>query len=114
MPPEPEPKSKDVVRISIRLPGGERVIRKFRADADLEELYAFVECSEFSTGDEASEKTVEEPGGFEHVYEFLLVSPMPRTVYDLDTGGSIGDRIGNGANLIVEPISEEDDSDHEG
>src|SRR2546423_5511078 len=38
LPPEPEGKSKDTVRISIRLPGGERVIRKFHADADLEEL----------------------------------------------------------------------------
>jgi FAS-associated factor 2 len=113
LPSEPEPKSKDVVRTSIRLPGGERLIRKFQADADLEELYAFVECSEFVIGDEASEKTVEEPSGFEHVYEFLLVSPMPRTVYDLETGGSIGHRIGNGANLIVEPISQEDGSDHE-
>jgi FAS-associated factor 2 len=113
LPPEPEAKSKDVVRISIRLPSGERVIRKFRADADLEELYAFVECSEIVIGDEASEKAVDEPDGFEHVYEFLLISPMPRTVYDLETGGSIGDRIGNGANLIVEPISEQDDLDHE-
>lgn len=113
LPPEPKAPSKDVVRISIRLLGGERVIRKFRADADLEEVYALVECFEFLHGDEASEKTVEEPTGFEHFYDFRLVSPMPRVVHDLKTGGSIGDRIGNGANLIVEPISEEDDSGNE-
>jgi FAS-associated factor 2 len=111
--PEPEGKSKDTVRISIRLAGGERLIHKFQADADLEELYAFVECFEFLPTGEAIEKVVEEPAGFDHVYGFRLVSPMPRTVYDLEKGGSIGGRVGNGANLIVEPISEDDDSDHE-
>jgi FAS-associated factor 2 len=113
LPPEPEPKSKDTVRISIRMPSGDRVIRKFQADADLEELYAFVECFEVLPVDGSTEKAVQEPAAFEHVYEFRLVSPMPRTVYDLHKGGSIGDRIGNGANLIVEPISEDDDSEHE-
>ena len=113
LPPEPEAKSKDTVRISIRLAGGEKVIRKFQADADLEELYAFVECYELLDRVEATEKALEEPAGFDHVFEFRLVSPMPRTVYDLETGGSIGARVGNGANLIVEPISEEDDSEHE-
>jgi FAS-associated factor 2 len=39
---------------------------------------------------------------------------MPRNVFDLDKGGSIGDRIGRGANLIVEPIGEDGgDSDEE-
>lgn len=114
LPPEPGPKSKDTVRISIRMLSGDRVIRKFQADADLEELYAFVECFELLPVDHGStERAVEEPAAFEHVYEFRLVSPMPRTVYDLHKGGSIGDRIGNGANLIVEPISEDDDSEHE-
>jgi FAS-associated factor 2 len=113
LPPEPEAKSKDTVRISIRLAGGERVIRKFQADADLEELYAFVECFEFLPILEVTEKMAEEPAGFDHVYKFRLVSPMPRTVYDLEEGGSIGDRVGNGANLIVEPISREDDSEQE-
>ena len=112
LPPEPDAKSKDTVRISIRLPAGERVIRKFRADADLEELYAFVECFENSQAVDSTEKPVEEPAGFDHVYEFRLVSPMPRSVYDLEKGGSVGSRVGNGANLIVEPISE-DDSEHE-
>lgn len=113
LPQEPDSKSKDIVRISIRLAGGERVIRKFHADADLEELYAFVECFEFLQSGEPPEKLVEEPAGFSHVYEFRLVSPMPRTVYELEKGGSIGERVGNGANLIVEPISGEDDSEHE-
>ena len=113
LPPEPEATSKDTVRISIRLTGGERVIRKFQADADLEELYAFVECYEVLQAEEANEKAIQEPAGFDHIYEFRLVSPMPRTLYDLEKGGSIGGRVGNGANLIVEPVSVDDDSEHD-
>lgn len=107
--PEPEKTAQDTIRISIRLPSGERVIRGFRADADLEEVYAFVECYDIWKADVISEKEVLEPEHFEHTYGFRLVSPMPRTVYNLKDGGSIGERIGRGGNLIVEPIGEDDE-----
>jgi len=118
LPPEPGAEAKDAIRVSIRMSSGERVIRKFRAEADLEELYAFVECYEvLKSSGEASgseeEKEVSEPAAYEHEYSFRLVSPMPRTVFDLEKGGSIGDRVGGGANLIVEPIEEDEDSDDE-
>lgn len=100
----------DAIRVSIRLPSGERVIRGFPAHADLEEVYAFVECYDVwkAGGPAMSEKEVLEPDGFEHKYGFRLVSPMPRAVYALERGGSIGERIGRGGNLIVEPIGDED------
>ena len=97
--------------MSIRMPDGERVIRKFRADAELEELYAFVEC--FDHLDEVSEKPVSEPEGYEHEYKFRLVSPMPREVYDVSKAGSIRQRIGRSGNLIVEKIIEADDDDED-
>lgn len=114
LPPEPEKTSKDTIRVSVRLPNGERVIRGFRADADLEEVYAFVECYDIwkeaaAAAATMSEKEVPEPEGFEHTYGFRLVSPMPRIVYTLQEGGSIGDRIGKGGNLIVEPIGEDEE-----
>jgi len=116
LPDEPAADVKDAIRISIRMATGERVIRKFRADADLEELYAFVECYDIAKGSdgespEAREKGVEEPSNYEHQYRFRLVSPMPRTVFELEKGGSVGERIGRGANLIVEPITEDDSGD---
>lgn len=119
LPDEPEADVKDAIRISIRMSSGDRVIRRFRADADLEELYAFVECYDItqsaeSQSPESGEKGVEEPLNYEHQYRFRLVSPMPRKVFELEKGGSIGDRVGSGANLIVEPIAgdeDEDDSD---
>ena len=113
IPPEPEAEVNDAVRMSLRLSSGERVIRKFRADADLEELYAFVECHDALMDEAVQEKDVEEPDDFTHEYKFRLVSPMPREVYGLDKGGSIRDRIGRSGNLIVERIVDEDDDEQD-
>ena len=112
LPSEPEgAASPDIIRISIRLPSGERVIRKFRAEADLEEVYAFIECYDV-LNDVSKEGDVEEPEGFEHKYNFRLVSPMPRNVFGLEKGGSVGERIGRGGgNLIVESIAEEEEEE---
>ncbi|KAI2285181.1 UBX domain-containing protein 10 [Ophidiomyces ophidiicola] len=106
----------DAIRISIRLVSGERVIRRFSGNTSLEDLYAFVECYEVfkAESEEAgsSKIQVERPHGFEHKYGFRLVSPMPRVVYDLETGGSMKQRVGHGSNLLVETIDDES-SDNE-
>ncbi|KAL4806552.1 hypothetical protein BDV18DRAFT_137778 [Aspergillus unguis] len=108
---EPAADVKDAVRISIRLLSGDRVIRRFASDADMEELYAFVECHDIMNENEAAEKPAEKPAGYDHVYGFRLVSPMPRVVYEVDAS-SIRERIGRGGTLLVEPI-DDDDSDEE-
>ncbi|THC96614.1 hypothetical protein EYZ11_003906 [Aspergillus tanneri] len=113
IPDEPGPEVKDAVRISIRLPSGERVIRKFGPDADIEELYAFVECYDILQESQERDTDVEKPSGFEHEYQFRLVSPMPRTVHEIDAGRSIRDQIGRGGNVLVEPIDEESDEEEE-
>ncbi|GAB7359923.1 hypothetical protein MBLNU230_g7449t1 [Neophaeotheca triangularis] len=113
LPAEPNVETKDVVRISLRLPSGERVVRKFSPEADLEELYAYVECYDMlQEGAELSEKELGEPEDYQHSYHFRLVSPMPREVYDLEKGGAVRERIGRSGNLIVEKII--DDEDEEG
>ncbi|CRG89412.1 FAS-associated factor 2 [Talaromyces islandicus] len=112
LPAEPSADVTDIVRLSIRLVSGERVIRKFRADADLEEVYAFVECYD-SLQELQGEEKVSEPEGFEHKYGFRLVSPMPRNVYEIDAGGTVKERIGRSGNLMVELINEDDDDDEE-
>lgn len=109
IPPEPGAEVKDTVRVSVRLTSGERVVRRFRPDAELEELYALVECSDVM--EEVAEKETEEPRGYEHRYGFRLVSPVPRQVYEIEKGGSIRDRIGRSGNLIVETIGGEEDED---
>jgi FAS-associated factor 2 len=108
--PEPRADAKDVVRISLRMPDGERLVRKFAADLGIEELYAFVECYDvLQLGD--LDETVEEPKGFKHEYSFKLFSPMPREAFELEAGGSLKDRIGRSGNLIVEKIRSEDSDD---
>ena len=107
----PEPAStSDVVRLSIRLADGDRVIRKFNGSAPLEDLYAFVECYDLLT-DSPSEKSPEKPSGYDHRFEFQLVSPMPRTIVDLQKGGTIIERVGRGGTLVVEELDTTEDVD---
>ncbi|KAF2271616.1 uncharacterized protein EI97DRAFT_453563 [Westerdykella ornata] len=113
---EPGPEERDVVRISLRLPSSERVVRRFASDAHIEELYAFVECYDVLQGGEGvlELEKVDEPEGFEHEYKFRLVSPMPREVFDLESGGTVRERIGRSGNLIVERMDEEDEEEGKG
>ncbi|KAJ4360539.1 UBX domain-containing protein 10 [Didymosphaeria variabile] len=109
---EPPATEKEVVRISLRMPNADRMVRRFATDAHIEELYAFVECYDvLQTGE--STDGVQEPENFEHEYEFQLVSPMPREVYDLKAGGTIRERIGRSGNLIVERTNVESDDEEE-
>ena len=108
--PEPGPAVKEITRISIRMPTGDRIVRKFATSTSLEELYAFVECHELVQNG-GSTTQASEPEGYDHHYKFNLVSPMPRMVYDLESGGSLGERIGRSGNLIVEPVLNEEDED---
>ncbi|KAF2740746.1 UBX domain-containing protein [Polyplosphaeria fusca] len=107
---EPGTDDNDVVRISLRMPNADRIVRRFAAEAHIEELYAFVECYDFLQSSDSLEKA-KEPQGFEHEYKFQLVSPMPREVYELKAGGTIKQRIGRSGNLIVERTDEDADED---
>lgn len=105
---EPGSEVKDAVRISIRTTSGERLVRRFQAEAKVEELYAFVEC--FDALKAEAKGSVTKPEDYQHSYGFRLVSPMPRVVYNVVAEGTIGSNIGRSGNLIVEPIdSGEDD-----
>ncbi|KAJ5466038.1 hypothetical protein N7530_009825 [Penicillium desertorum] len=107
---EPGPDVKDAVRISVRLPSGDRIMRKFAPDVDIEEIYAVVECYDILQEQE-TEHVASAPEGFVHQYGFRLVSPMPRVVYPVDEGGSVKEKIGRGGNLLVELIDEDEDED---
>ncbi len=110
---EPPTGAKNATRVSIRMLSGERVVRRFASDADIDELYAYVECCDLlRAGPENSgPAAVERPEGYEHSYGFRLVSPMPRTVYDPHTGVCIGQQIMGNSNLVVEPLDEDDESE---
>ena len=112
IPSEPGNDVKDVTRISIRMPSGERVVRKFAKQTDIEELYAFVECYDLLQAEQSGSVTAE-PREYDHTYRFRLVAPMPKMVYDINVGGPLGERLGRSANLIVEPIAEDNDDEDE-
>ena len=88
------------------MPSGERLVRKFSADTDMEELYAFVECKDVMEHQHAA--STPKPTGYNHKYGFRLVSPMPRTVYEAHSTGTLKDQIGRSGNLIVEEIMDEE------
>ena len=113
--PEPGSDVKDCTRISIRMPSGERIVRKFLADTTLEELYAFVECHKVldTVKNKASEKSLELPASYQYQYRFKLVSPLPRTVYEASDVSRVGPVIGRSGNLIVEPIQNEEEEEEE-
>jgi len=52
--PEPSPDDKNAVRISLRMPDAQRVVRRFPHDASLEDLYAFVDCFSLLTSSSSS------------------------------------------------------------
>lgn len=108
---QPADDAKNVVRTSIRLLDGEKVMRRFRADVAMEEVYAFVECYAELVEERTSEKGVSKPAGFEHSYGFRIVSPIPREVYSLRETRTLRQCLGQRANLIAERIEEEEEED---
>lgn len=108
IPSEPPADTKDVVRISLRMPSGERVIRTFGPETEMAELFAFVECYDvLQIAKDSTDEEAAQPLGFEHTYEFRLVSPIPRTVYESNVKGTIKEHVGRSGNLIVEPITDD-------
>ena len=118
IPPEPAATDKTAVRISLRLPTAERVVRRFTPDARIDDLYAFVECYDIlhpqPDAEDSQPVHVDQPRGFVHEYKFQLVSPMPREVFGLDAGGTVRERVGPSGNLIVERIGADEDDESEG
>lgn len=109
---EPNADVENVVRIALKMPEAARVMRKFKANDSIEELYAFVDCYEFVQGGSSTE-VVSEPKGYQHTFDFRLVQTLPRIVYGVEDGGTIGERVGRSGNLIVEPIADDEDEDDE-
>ncbi|KAH6590320.1 hypothetical protein BASA61_005316 [Batrachochytrium salamandrivorans] len=67
MPLEPAVGEPNTTRLSIRLPSGERIIRRFKADDVVQLLWDFIETHDLQPLDLAT--------------EFVIVSPYPRRVY---------------------------------
>ncbi|KAG4301965.1 hypothetical protein PCK1_001941 [Pneumocystis canis] len=105
--PEPTSNSCQIAKISLRLQNGERIIRKFDANASIEEIYAFIECRDINTN--KFHKPLEPPLNYIHKFNFQLVSPIPRQIIKQDTKQKILEEkslFPNG-NIIVEDLDED-------
>ncbi|KAJ2317007.1 Ubx domain-containing protein [Coemansia sp. RSA 2704] len=108
-------------RLSLRLEGGQRVVQAFSPAARVQHVFDFVETRQAAAEHAAGARpfgeldAVEAPSGYEHAYEFALVSQFPRVVFgDRDAG--LRDALAPhglwpSATLFVEPLYEPSDSD---
>lgn len=107
----------DVIRVSIKLPHGKRVIQKFPKTEALQSLYIFVETLLMdSTEDEPLETTVADFCEV-HKFAFDLCKPMPRLVLPaIAMSIQEFDKLVTGDTLLVEYFDDEseDEGDRDG
>lgn len=99
VPAEP-PAGAEAVRLSVHLPSGRNLQRRFASDAPLEAVYAYVD-----TADAEGDAAPAPPDGYVHTYAFLLVQTYPRHTLDvsqLATPLKALPDLGRSANLVVE------------
>lgn len=105
-------------RVSIRFTDGEKVNRRFEKETRMEDVYAWVECRGVLEGGNQEESEMSESEeeellkGYGHVYNFKLVNPWPRKVFECGPGGgTVGDHLWPSGNIIVEEELEEEEED---
>ncbi|ORZ14749.1 hypothetical protein BCR42DRAFT_417592, partial [Absidia repens] len=103
-----------VTKLNFRLANGDRVIRKFKESDSIETLYQFVEVYPLlKEGKASSSEPVAPPLNYQHKYGFTLLSPFPRTVYEISElqHKSLLDvpSLWPSATLIVETLGEDVD-----
>ncbi|KAJ2822712.1 Ubx domain-containing protein [Coemansia erecta] len=108
-------------KLSLRLEDGRRVVDSFPGSLALQHVFDYVETRGVAREWAASKATpfgcdlaaVQMPEGYEHTYEFALVSQFPRKVFD-DRSANLKDALlaqglWPSAALIVEPLFEPED-----
>ncbi|KAF8983625.1 hypothetical protein BGZ46_009887 [Entomortierella lignicola] len=111
LPEEPAAGETECARLSFKLWNGERIIRRFKGTEPIENIYIFIETIEFrENGSKADLSiTAEQHEGYTHEYNFILISPFPRTKVT-DRQKLIKDEpaLWPSASLVVELADEEE------
>ncbi|KAG0013100.1 hypothetical protein BGZ80_011284 [Entomortierella chlamydospora] len=81
LPDEPAAGETGCARLSFKLWNGERVIRRFKGTEPVENVYIFIETIEFRENGSKADLPIkaEQHVGYVHEYDFVLISPFPRT-----------------------------------
>ncbi|KZS87406.1 hypothetical protein SISNIDRAFT_491072 [Sistotremastrum niveocremeum HHB9708] len=110
--PEPTSNGGPSVRIGVRLPNGERVIRKFKESDGLDALYAWAGASFIPAHDKPEHDPAEPPSRSEWRIEdegwgFKLAVAYPRSEVPWVSGKTIGEveALKGGVQLVVEDIA---------
>ncbi|KAF9988251.1 hypothetical protein BGZ75_009732 [Mortierella antarctica] len=110
LPQEPSAGESGCARLSFKLWNGERVIRRFKGTEPVEHVYVFIETIEFrETGSKAElQLEAEEHVGYRHEYDFVLISPFPRTkITDRERLIQDEPALWPSASLVVELVEED-------
>ncbi|KAK9767901.1 UBX domain-containing protein 10 [Basidiobolus ranarum] len=111
LPNEPSTEEPNTARLSFKMPSGERVVRRFRGDEKVEDVYAFVDTYSLSADRDFEAVSQNPVPDYVHEYTFHLVSPFPRTVVELSSKDlKIRDvpALWPSANLLIEDLDLED------
>ncbi|CUA77351.1 FAS-associated factor 2 [Rhizoctonia solani] len=107
------------VRVTVRIPSGQRRTRVFPPSAPVKTLYAFVETLSIPTDQSPAEDPTSPPTGYEHEWGFELATTFPRVVVPCEEWVAVGDIevLRGGVVLVVEgggdDRSDEDDEDED-
>ncbi|KAG8849328.1 hypothetical protein FRB96_000864 [Tulasnella sp. 330] len=102
--PEPGPETRGRLRIGIRLPNGQRLVRFFKPDENIEALYTWADTGFLASPSAHGEPASLPPADYKPEFEFSLASSFPREEVPLIEGKILGDvnALKGGANLVVE------------
>ncbi|CAE6461440.1 unnamed protein product [Rhizoctonia solani] len=111
------------VRVTVRIPSGQRRMRVFPASAPVKAIYAFVETLSIPADQSSVDDPTSPPEGYEHEWGFELATTFPRVVVPCEEGTVVGgvEVLRGGVVLVVEGNTgddrendeDEDDEDDE-
>lgn len=103
------------VRVTVRIPSGQRRMRVFPPSAPVQALYAFVETLSIPVDQSPIEDPTSPPAGYEHEWGFQLATTFPRVVVPCEEGVAVGDIevLRGGVVLVVEGNGDESSDEDE-
>lgn len=115
VPAEPGPGSSEQgVRVTVRIPSGQRRMRVFPASAPVKAIYAFVETLSIPADLSPADDPQSPPAGYEHEWGFELATTFPRVVVPYEEG-VVGDVevLRGGVVLVVEGRNDDEREEEE-